>query len=163
MTVFGDKYKLGSSLCNFFLYPCSSLYNFLYIPISSPLLVPNIPLSTLFSVQIMSLHNEYLMPLITFITDYTEISETSLTVGIHHSLHRVPLRYSVRPTAVVTEETLSVYWLVLLSNFFLAFYILPPSREGLCNSGFTNKIFYSNENYSMSIHNHYVCHNKLHL
>lgn len=79
------------------------------------------------------------MPLITFITDYTEISVTSLQVGIHHSMHQVPLQYSVRPTAVVIEETLSVYLLVLLSRFFLEFYILPPSREGLCNSRFTNK------------------------
>lgn len=79
------------------------------------------------------------MPLITFMTDYTESSETSLAVGIRHSLHQVPLWYSVRPTVVVIEETLSVYLLVLLSHFFLAFYILPPSRQGLCNSRFTNK------------------------
>jgi len=107
ITAFGEKYKYWSS----------SLYNFLYIPISSSLLVPNIPLSTPFSVQTMSLPNEYLMPLITCITDYTEISEINSTVGIDHNLHQVPLHYSVRPTAVVIEETLSVYLLVLLSPF----------------------------------------------
>jgi hypothetical protein len=75
---------------------------------------------------------KYWMPPITFITEYTEISEINSTVGMCHNLNQVPLPYSVIPTVVMAVSMSSVYLLALLSHLFLTFYTLPPSKMCVC-------------------------------